>query len=285
MNKPSLLLIGCGDLGQRVGKTLISAGWQVTAVRRNPPRDNTDFNWIAADYATPGSLDFAQNLRPDIVLTSFTPTSMDLPGYRRGFAAAATNVLSGLGEHQPQQLIMVSSTRVYAEKDGGWIDEDSPLSSSDERALAIIDAEQKFLQSGMHASVVRFGGVYGDPHGRLLTRIAAGQITPADPVRYTNRIHRQDCAGFLVHLIRLAMSGQPLEAAYNGVDDDPAPAHDVECWIANALGVDIENTDAPSRQPTNHKRCRNTRLRASGYELLYPDYRAGYAAVCREAKQ
>ncbi|PLW70718.1 NAD(P)H-binding protein [Pseudohalioglobus lutimaris] len=285
MSKHSLLLIGCGDLGQRVGKSLAPEGWHINAVRRTPPVAQDDFEWIAADYSVPGALDFAQALRPDIVLASFTPTAMDVAGYRRGFTRAAANVLSGLGTHRPTHLFMVSSTRVYAEQDGGWVDEHSPLSTSDERAMAIIDAEQQVLKSGLSASVVRFGGVYGDPHGRLLNRIRAGQITPAAPVRFTNRIHRDDCAGFLVHLIRLAMGEQQLAPVYNGVDNDPAPAHEVERWIATTLGCDISNPAPPPRQPAGHKRCRNTLLRASGYELLYPDYRAGYAAVCREAQR
>lgn len=282
MSNNSLLLIGCGDLGQRVGKPLAREGWQVSAVRRSPPHGDTSFDWFAADYVAHGALDFAEDLRPDIVLTSFTPTSMDLEGYRRGFSDAATNVLQGLGSHRPQHLLMISSTRVYAEREGGWVDEYSPLSTEDKRATAIIDAEQQTLHSGLSASVVRFGGIYGDPHGRLLTRIGAGQITPAQPARYTNRIHRDDCAGFLLHLMRLAIKGEFPASIYNGVDNNPAPAHEVESWIATRLGVDPANAVAPARQPTHHKRCRNALLHASGYELRYPDYKAGYAAVCSE---
>ncbi len=281
MSKRTLLIIGCGDLGMRVGHSLAPQGWDICAVRRRPPSAEGDFNWIAADYARQGALAFAQQLRPDIVLTSFTPSSMDPEGYTRGFTQAAANVLDGLGSHRPRHLIMVSSTRVYAETEGGWIDENSPLSTQDERALAIIAAERLFLDSPRPASVVRFGGIYGDPHGRLLTRIAGGQVAPAIPLRYTNRIHRDDCAGFLVHLVRQSTAGAPLSPVYNGVDNDPAPAHEVESWIAARLDIATESMPAANPQLANHKRCRNARLAASGYALLYPDFRSGYEEVCR----
>jgi nucleoside-diphosphate-sugar epimerase len=280
MSDPSLLIVGCGDLGQRVGHLLGRQGWRITALRRHPPGSPADFDWRAADYSIPGSLSFAEALGPDFVLATFTPAGFGIEGYRRGFADAATNLLDGLGKHRVSRLIMVSSTRVYAEAAGGWVEESSELSSTDPRALAIIDAERRFLASLQPASVVRFGGIYGDPDGRLLARIARGELSPARPVRYTNRIHRDDAAGFLAHLLGLARANRPLADIYNGVDDDPAPAHDVESWLAAAMGVpDGERRDSSQRPSTGHKRCRNARLHASGYRLRYRDYRAGYRQV------
>jgi len=282
MSRHSLLIVGCGDLGQRVSALLDRSRWDITGVRRHPPAGNNSINWVAADYSEAGSLDFAAQLRPELVVTSFTPTSMDLEGYQRGFAEAARNVLRGLGEHQPQHLLLVSSTRVYAESGGGWVDESSPLSTTDARAQAIIAAEQAFLSSPVPASVIRFGGIYGDPHGRLMSKIARGHVAPAQPVRYTNRIHRDDCAGFLVHLLELTLAGAKLAPVYNGVDDDPAPAHEVESWIAATLGcVLAPGQQAGERRVGGHKRCRNELLRKTGYGLRYPDYRSGYTEVCR----
>ena len=281
MSKHSLLIVGCGDLGQRLARQLEPAAWHICGVRRHPPAvnaaDSPIDQWTAADCTLPGSLDFAATMAPDFVLASFTPTSMDIAGYRRGFTEAARNVLSGLGRHAPRLLIMISSTRVYAEQQGGWVDETSALSTSDERALAIIDAEQQILNSGLASTIVRFGGIYGQSGGRLVRKVASGQIAPAQPVRYTNRIHRQDCAGFLAHLIEMQLGGVPVSPIYNGVDDNPAPAHEVETWIAQALGIDpAAATSMQGKQIAGHKRCRNSALRGTGYRLRYPDYRAGY---------
>ena len=72
--------------------------------------------------------------------------------------------------------------------------------------------------------------------GRLVQKVARGEIAPETPLRYTNRIHREDAAGFLIHLLSQCERGEEPEAIYNCVDDDPAPAHDVETWLAEQLG-------------------------------------------------
>ena len=289
MDKHSLLLVGCGDLGMRAAGLLALERWHICGVRRHPPKSVGQGNgvdeWFARDYSQPGSLGFIEKLAPDFVAATFTPTSMDLQGYRRGFAEGASNLLSGLGGHRPRLLIMVSSTRVYAESDGGWVDESSALTTTDERGLAIVEAERQFLDSGQAVSVLRCGGIYGAPGGRLLNKIAAGRVAPELPLRYTNRIHRDDCAGFMVHLLERALRGMTVEPVYNVVDDNPAPAHDVEAWIAGRLGLVPAHERAAAEQgPVSHKRCRNDLLHNSGYSLRYPDYRAGYRDVCIEAR-
>lgn len=281
MRDKSLLIVGCGGLGEKIGHTLREHGWSIDAVRRNPPAGGAGFTWHAADYSASGSLDFAGALQPAFVLATFAPTSREMAGYQQGFALAAANLLRGLGSHRVQGLLMVSSTRVYAEQDGGWVDETFPLTGTDESAGAIIEAERLLLQSAQPACVVRCAGIYGAPEGRLQARVKRGEIAAAEPTRYTNRIHRDDCAGFLTHLVLRAQAGDALHPVYNAVDNQPAPAHAVESWLARAMGVTPTAT-ASARSGAGHKRCDNTRLRASGYRLRYPDYRAGYGALLGE---
>lgn len=280
MAQKSILITGCGDLGRRVGSTLAARDWQVHAVRRNPDGLSPKFNWHSADHCDPDALVFVEALKPDFVLATFNPTSRDIAGYWQGFSVATSNLLRSLNNHRPQQLLMVSSTRVYAEARGGWIDETAPLSETDKRATAIIDAERQFLDSGLPATIVRFAGIYGGSSARLLSKVARGEVASSEPVRYTNRIHREDCAGFLLHLIEMAENHQHLAPSYNGVDDSPCPAHEVEQWLAKALGVTV---NSPSEDSTtgqvSHKRCRNDLLHACGYQLRHPDYRSGYSEV------
>lgn len=289
MKSISVLFVGCGDLGIRTGVLLQRRGWNIAGFRRNPSRLPAGFIGYAGDYSEPGSLDFIAELRPDHVVLTCNPVDRSVAGYRRGFAAAAQNLLAGLGSHAPRSIITVSSTRVFAEQRGGWVEEDSELVADDPRALPMIEAEQLLLRSRHPACVVRFAGIYGFQGGRLLQRIRRGQLSPEQPLRYGNRIHRDDCAGFLAHLLELAESGSQLAPVYIGADDAPAPRFEVESWLAREMGVvaapaDVSTGrvigDAPAgTMPTGHKRCRNRLLHASGYQLRYPDYRSGYRAV------
>lgn len=278
MKRNSVLLVGCGDLGIRTGELLSARGWQVHALRRHPENLPAAFAPYRGDYTCPGDLDVAAELAPDFILATFTPAGRTPEGYRRGFAEAAANLLRGLGGHRPRLLVMASSTRVYAESSGGWVDESSPLDRDEPEANAIIEAEKLFLESPLPACIVRFGGIYGLPGGPLINRVRGGEICPPSPVRYSNRIHRDDAAGFLVHLFCTAAEGIPLAPIYTAVDDLPAPRHEVESWLARELGATapLRETAAVGRA---HRRCRNALLHASGYRLIHPDYRSGYRAL------
>jgi len=286
MKSPSALFLGCGDIAIRAGSRLQQRGWQVAGVRRDTAKLPAGFIGVGADYTRPGSLDSLRELAPDFIVTTLNPSDRSLAGYTAGFERAMGNLLAGLGDHRPRHVLMASSTRVYAETDGGWVEEDSALSTQDPWAGAIIAAERLLQQSGLAASVIRFAGIYGHAGGRLLARVSRGEICPPTPVSYTNRIHREDCAGLLSHLLEMAAAGRPLAPVYIGADDLPAPRHEVEAWLARRLGAPCAEDGAavrraePTRHNTSgHKRCRNLALHASGYRLAYPDYRSGYAAV------
>lgn len=285
MKTSSALIVGCGDVGIRAGSLLLAHGWSVTGVRRNTARLPAAFAGHAANYTQSGSLDFMAQLQPDFVLATFNPADRSTTGYRAGFRTAMANLLSGLGSHRPRHILMASSTRVFAETQGGWVDENSALTTGDPWAQEIIAAERLLLDSGLPASVVRFAGIYGIPGGRLLSRIRRGELCPPEPVSYTNRIHRDDCAGFLAHLLQLAEAGKTLQPVYIGVDDLPAPRYEVETWLAREMGLDDliaaqpALVEDPTRHNAGHKRCHNKALRESGYRLIYPDYQSGYGAL------
>lgn len=286
MKTCSVLIVGCGDVGIRTGLLLTAHGWSVTGVRRDTAKLPAEFAGQTANYTQSGSLEFMARLRPDFVLATFNPADRSTAGYRAGFQTAMGNLLSGLGSHRPRHILMASSTRVFAEANGGWVDEDSALAADDPWAQEIIAAEQRLLHSGHHASVVRFAGIYGIPGGRLLSRIRRGELCPQAPVSYTNRIHRDDCAGFLAHLLRMAEVGTMLRPVYIGVDDLPAPRYEVESWLAREMGLEeqlagqpVAGDDPTRHNMAGHKRCRNIALHDSGYQLLYPDYTAGYGKL------
>lgn len=292
MNSNSVLFVGCGDLGIRTGLLLQARGWQIAGQRRDPSRLPVGFVRYAGDYTQPGSLDFIAGLRPEHVVASFNPTERSVEGYQQGFADAADNLRSALESYRPRTVLMVSSTRVYAEASGGWVDEESPLATADPRALAIIAAEQALSGTAEQFSVVRFAGIYGLAGGRLLEKVRRGELPELSedrPQRFSNRIHRDDCAGLLACLLQASAVGIELAPVYIGVDDLPTPRGEVEAWLAAQMGVanstgdmvstPVVTSTAGNVMPAGHKRCRNRQLRASGYRLRYPDYRSGYRAV------
>jgi nucleoside-diphosphate-sugar epimerase len=144
----------------------------------------------------------------------------------------------------------------------------------------VLEGERLLLEGPFPATVLRFGGIYGPGRTSLIERVRQGLATCRDgPPLYTNRIHREDCAGALQHL----MTSPHPDEIYLSVDYEPADQCDVLRWLADQLGAPPPRVETPAeddtrRQRTN-KRCRNAKLVASGYVFRYPTFREGYAAL------
>ena len=279
MNNATAALVACGDIGMRLAKGLHDDGWRCLGLRRNPQQLPAYIEPVAADLNEVASLQVLCAERPALLLFTPTPASRSAEGYAQGFARAARNIVTALNEHHPALALLVSSTRVYAEHDGGWVDEGSALNRDDPAARAIVEAEEAFLTALPTAVVLRAGGLYGDGPGYLVRRVGSGDHSASEPLRFSNRIHRDDLVGFMQHLLTL----ERRERIYNLVDNDPAPQHEVEHWLCEQMKLPWRPAAGVADAARGHKRVSNQRLRDSGYVLQYPDYRTGYTQVLRSA--
>ena len=276
VKSPHVLIVGCGDLGQRLGLQLRSEGWQVSAMRRRSSQLPEGFDAIQGDYTQRADLEGLVSLQPDYVVFTPLPAARDSAGYYQGYAApvmlmAELGLLSSV-----KGGVLVSSTRVFAEADGGWVDESSPLSQSDLLAASIIEAERQFLAACTGATVLRASGIYGDWPGMLIQRLQKGLCSP-DPERISNRIHREDLAGIMAFCLRRLESGTTNDPVYIASDHLPSRVGEIETWLINGLGLATKTGVAPSRLA--NRRCSSQRLRDAGYRFRYPDYRAGFSAL------
>jgi nucleoside-diphosphate-sugar epimerase len=273
MKPAEVLLLGCGDIGTSVAQSLLARGRQVLAIRRNAAALPPGIPALSLDYTDMAATSRLASRKLDTVIMTPTPDGRDPDAYRRGYLVPVRNLLSAWRDIPSQSLIYVSSTRVYGDASGAWVDEDTPLQPADPQAEILCEAEALLLESHHRVTVVRFSGIYGRWPSRLVERIRSGEIVRRSPPHYSNRIHREDCAGFLLHLIDLPQRA----ALYLASDDEPALSFDVERWLARKLGVEeLRETIEP---PGASRRCRNRRMKAAGYRLRYPDFRRGYSAM------
>ena len=284
MAHPHLLIVGCGDIGVRVGSSLQSQGWKISGMRRRADQLPKTFSAIPGDYTKADDLTGLAELRPDYLLFTPTPTSRDESGYWEGFDRPVRTLLADGMKKALHGAVMISSTRVFAEKSGGWVDEKSPITTDDPCADAIFSAEQQFISGIPAATVYRASGLYeGSPKGHLVSRVSSGAFS-ADPNRYSNRIHREDLARAVEFALLRAQKSQPLTGCYIASDDKPAAIGEVEAWLADRLGVTYDPVVAVTGDNSfrGNRRCDNARLREAGFVFRYPDYRAGYARLCRD---
>ena len=277
MQRPLVAVAGFGDLGGRLAPVLRARGIGCAGLRRRVEELPPEVLPLPADLTDPATLHGLTDLQPEVLLFTPTPIGRGEAGYQAGFAQAARYLAEALSNCPVKHALLVSSTRVYAESTGAWIDESSALSTTDPCAQAIIDAEKIFLDAFEQPLILRAGGLYGKGPGHLLKRVAAGQLTPAAPLRYSNRMHRDDLIACIVHAIDGGCTGHRI---LNAVDDAPVPLQELERWLCGALGKDYKPPEEPG-EPRSHKRVSNARLRDCGVALHYPDYRAGYGDVLR----
>jgi nucleoside-diphosphate-sugar epimerase len=222
----------------------------------------------------------------DAVFYTAAPNGPDEAAYRAIYVDGLRHVLEALvRQHQsPRRVFLTSSTAVYAQSDGAWVDETSPTAPSHFSGRCVLEGERVLLEGPFPATVMRFGGIYGPGRTSLVERVRQGLATCREgPPLYTNRIHRDDCAGALHHLMMLPAP----ETVYIGVDHEPAEYCHLLRWLAAQMGAPsppVETSTNPdTRRHRTNKRCRNGKLTASGYILRYPTFREGYAALLAAA--
>lgn len=271
-----ILIVGAGDVGARLATGLAAAGHEVHALRRSLV-EYSGVQAVQADVTDPATLTrLPAGL--DIVLTILSPGESGAEAYRRVYVGGTRNVLQALSGQTLIRHFWVSSTSVYGEDAGQWIDEQTPARPASETSAELLNAEQVAREAGWPCTVVRFGGLYGPGRHRLLNWVASGREVQQEPPSWTNRLHVDDAAGLLQHLVGMALRGVALAELYLGVDDAPSPQYDVLAWLAQRLHKPVP-VGVVRPGASQGKRIANKALGESGYVLRYPDFRAGYDQV------
>ena len=260
---PSRLGAGAGDVGARLAARQAALGWDVVALRRRD-REVPGARLLRADLGSGEGLAKAPR-RPDAVVFCAAPDARDEAAYRRLYLDGLRRLLDAV---ETPRVVFVSSTAVYAQDAGEWVTETTPAAPPAFNGRVLRAAEQE-LDAHAGGLVLRLSGLYGPGREALLRKARAGE---ANRPHWTNRIHVDDAAAALSHLLALP-SPQRL---YLGNDDLPALECEVQAWMREREGLAAVD---PAAGPVRGRRVANTRLRASGWAPDYPDFRAGYASL------
>ena len=288
-----VLIAGCGYVGSALATELVDAGHSVHGLRRSVARLPRGVLGVAADLTDPSTLTALPEV--DALVYCAAAGGRTPESYEAAYVRGVENVLRAL-EHAPlTRAVLTSSTAVYAQDDGADVDEQSPTEPQSFSGQTLLRSEALFHELlGERGVVLRLAGIYGPTRTRLVRTVAEGTAPEPPAARLSNRIHVEDCAGAIAHLLQVDAPAP----CYVGVDDDPAPLRDVMAFIAARVGApwppapDPRGDDAlerggasasvTRRAAGNHKRCSNRLLRASGYTFRFPSYRDGYPAICDE---
>lgn len=276
-----VLFIGCGDLGQRAARRLLARGDTVYAVRRHPPADDASgIHWLQGDITRPDSLP-ALPAGITRVIHVATAGARDPAAYRAVFVDGLNHVLDALDTRRVARIVFVSSSAVYGEHHGGWVDEDTPPAPQGFNGRILLDAEAALAARAIPHTTLRFAGLYGPGRLQLIERLRAGVAkAPLEPPHWANRIHIDDAAAAITH-VALLSDALPV---YIGCDDTPLPLHELYAALARMIGAPAPG-EGPAPAGVGSKKLSNARLRASGLALQWSDSRNGYAALLANTTQ
>jgi len=277
------LVAGCGWLGHEVTRRLVARGDRVTAFVRSDDSARRlralGLDAYALDLTRPDALrPFASAL--DGVVSTIAASGPAVADYRRAYVDA-TRQLLGWERAGGARFVYVSSTGVFGQTDGAWVDEATPASPADAKAEVLLAAERIVLDTGGHAAksvVVRCSGLYGPGRSGVIERVRSGALAwGAGDDAWMNFSHRDDAANAVIAALDRGRPG----AIYHATDAAPATRHDVAGWIASRLGVKPLHSDAPARPAANRRVSGEATRRELGLTLTYPSFRDGLAPLLR----
>lgn len=294
-----LFIFGLGYTALRLADRLRAAGWSVAGTVRSADKAAalaaTGIDAHAFDRGRP--LADAGTLLGGVthLLSTVPPDDHGDPvvdAHGADIAARAHGADMAARAGSLRWVGYLSTTGVYGNSDGSWVDEETPLAATGPRGRRRVAAEGQWLSlwqdQGVPVHLFRLPGIYG-PGRSAIDSVRAGTARRIDkPGQVFCRIHVDDIGGALL----ASMAGPRPGTAYNVADDLPAPAAEVVAHAARLLGVappPLEPFDPATMSAmaasfyADNRRVRNDRLKSwLSYRLRYPTYREGLAAQMAE---
>lgn len=286
-----VLIAGLGDIGQGLASLLSANLYEVWGLKRNklPAFEKlANCKLLLADLSRPESLkSIPENF--DYVVYCPAPDERSETAYKSVFSDGLKNLLNHLNAACLKRFIYISSASVYAQNDGGWVDENSETNPAGFRGQILLEAENFLRLQALPSTVIRFAGLYGPGRNFMLRQVMQGKTGMSDLDAYTNRIHCDDAARMIHFLIEQERKKEIVQNIYNGVDDKPCSKRELMTWLSEEIrekfGKIISQINLPEenleKQKLN-KRCSNERIKKAGFCFNYPDYKAGYKSILEQ---
>ena len=271
-----ILVAGCGDLGQGVAQYFVKKQAQVIGIRRSGTVFPEGVRGITHDLLT---LPAEQWPDADLLYLIMTPQGRNADAYHAAYVMAAAAVVAAYQGRRQPNVIFVSSTSVYGQNSGEWVDDQTHAVAESETAGKLLEAEN-LLVSNLPTVAVRCSGIYGPGRFRLLQGVQRKEAWGAN--QWTNRIHRDDVVSALCLLGERALAEESLPSHIIASDGQPTSMWEVKLWLAERLQVSTPLSETINRAdylPARGKRIVPNALRALGWTPKYSSYVAGYESM------
>ncbi|WP_199507690.1 MULTISPECIES: SDR family oxidoreductase [unclassified Psychrobacter] len=279
MTEARWLIIGQGAIGLEVTNQLAADGHPVTGLAR---RERNTYDLAAnADFMQHDARTLtAEQLAPfSHIAIIVTPDAYSESGYQDSYLAIAEH-LATLAAQLPklQRMVFISSTGVYGQDSGEWIDKDTVPTTPTRAASQVIYQAEQVLQSAFAArlSIIRPSGIYGKTRLMRLRQAEKGSAASIDDPHWTNRIMDSDLVQIIVNVLTM----ETPEPLYIATDYAPVTTQDLMRWLSEQL-----DTDMPSVNRAGAVTGKRLHSNIPLTWLRYPDWQMGYQAILASYQQ
>lgn len=272
MSIVNIAIIGCGYIGMEAAILWKKRGFTITGTTRNPDRVDELSKYAQKAVIIKGNDEEELALLMKNNSCIVVAIAADSPEHYESAYLNTSQIIRHLALEMdtPKQLIYTSSTSVYGDHHGQWVDETSSLLSKSDQGKILIDAEKHYLslsEIGWDVSILRLAEIYG-PGRELSQRVKQleGHALPGSGDHYTNMVHKRDCASALDYALR-----HHLQGIYNLADDEHPTRKELYDAVSHKFKLPRVKWD-PDHTPlhTGNKRVSNHKIKAEGFVFHFP---------------
>ncbi|CAN1499303.1 WcaG Nucleoside-diphosphate-sugar epimerases [Methylophilaceae bacterium] len=273
-----ILIVGCGQLGFSIVKNADPDIFKLYGFSRSLKKSPPSIEMHQVDILKNEAIDVIKSVNPEIIIYAVSADTQSVESYQDHYVAGLKKTYAALLELDHfKHLFFVSSTRVYGQKTTKILSELDIAEPSDYGGEALIEAEAVARQLKDKATILRLSGIYGPNRTRMIQLAQSNPGNWPATNNWSNRIHEEDAARFIVFLVKRIMLKEPIEPLYLVTDGIPTKQYDVLTWIRKRLQLTTDTIEIPILE--SGKQLQSVLLNQNGFILKYPDFTYGYEAI------
>ena len=273
-----ILIVGCGQLGFSIVKNADPDIFKLYGFSRSLRKSPPSIEMHQVDILKAEAIDAIKLINPEIIIYAVSADTQSIESYQEHYVAGLKNTYEAILELDHfKHLFFVSSTRVYGQKTTKILSELDIAEPSDYGGEALMEAETVARQLKDKATILRLSGIYGPNRKRMIQLAQSNPGNWPATNNWSNRIHEEDAARFIVFLMKRIMMNESIEPLYLVTDGVPTKQYDVLTWIRNRLQLTTDTIELPILE--SGKQLQSVLLNQTGFVLKYPDFTYGYEAI------
>ena len=273
-----VLIIGCGQLGFSIVNNADPDVFKLYGFSRSLRKSPASIEMHQVDILKTEAIDVIKLINPEIIIYAVSADTQSIESYQDHYVVGLKKTYEAILKLDHfKHLFFVSSTRVYGQKTTKILSELDIAEPSDYGGEALMEAETVARQLKDKATILRLSGIYGPNRKRMIQLAQSNPGNWPATNNWSNRIHEEDAARFIVFLMKRIMMNESIEPLYLVTDGVPTKQYDVLTWIRNRLQLTTDTIELPILE--SGKQLQSVLLNQTGFVLKYPDFTYGYEAI------